>query len=123
MAWRSDRSAPVARPKPPGHPAVSTLMATKHVSLFLELTELQGVLEAARTLAVQLQGEPAADQPASLGVEIGAVLALAIERMRLVRAAIEGAVDPVVVLARHNVVVDGPGPGRDILLPVARRRR
>lgn len=99
-------------------------MPTKSVSLFFELTELQGVLEAARTLALQFQAEPLHDvQPARLATQIGAVLALGIERVRLVRCAIEGFVDPGLVLARHNAVDEEPDGDHNILLPIGRGRR
>jgi hypothetical protein len=80
-------------------------MSRRSVSIFLELTELQGAIEAARTAVVGLQGMPPHAPESSDGlVQVGAVLALVIERVRLLREAVEGCADPSLLLARHNVV-------------------
>lgn len=78
----------------------------KAVSIFFELGELEGALDAAQSLAIDLQGEPwpgNSDGLRKLYI-IGSVLALLGCRIRLLRQGIDGAVDPVLLLARHNEV-------------------
>jgi hypothetical protein len=93
----------------------------KAVSIFFELGELEGVVEAAQALAIDLQGEPWPDnrEGARKLYSIGSVLALLTCRIRLLRQGIEGSVDPALLLARHNEVPSRePGAVGDLkLLP------
>ena len=96
-------------------------MRGRSVSIFLELTELQGAVEAARTAVIGLQGLPANAPEYTNGlVQVAAVLALVAERVRLLRGSVEGSVDPGLLLARHNVVEAG---GKDLVLEPWRRSR
>jgi hypothetical protein len=96
----------------------------KAASIFFELGELEGALEAAQALAVDLQGEPWRGNPeATRRLDgLGSVPALLTCRVRLLRQGVEGAVDPALLLARHNEVpTRETGPVADLkLLPRSR---
>jgi hypothetical protein len=96
----------------------------KVVSMFFELGELEGAVEAAQALAIDLQGEPWPDNREAVRklYSVGSVLALIACRLQLLRRGIDGSVDAALLLARHNEV-----PARESGVPgdfklVARRR-
>lgn len=76
------------------------------ISLFFELGEIEGVADATRMLAVDLQGEPWPDNPEAVRklYSVGSVLALLVGRIRLLRDAVQGEVDPRLLRAPHNEV-------------------
>ena len=97
------------------------------VSIFFEVIELRAALEATRTLVIQLQEDPQPSRQArETQNQIGAVLSLAIQRAGLLAGAIEGVVDPALLLGRHNQVRTDEAPViRDLRLtpwPKAPRR-
>ena len=96
----------------------------KAISLFFELGELEGAVDAAQALAIELQCEPWPGNREAVRklYSVGSVLALLVCRIRLLRQGIEGSVDPALLLARHNEV-----PARESGVPgdlklVPRRR-
>jgi hypothetical protein len=96
----------------------------KAVSIFFELGELEGAVEAVQALAIDLQGEPWPGNPEATRklYSIGSVLALLVCRIRLLRQGIEGRVAPALLLARHNEVpARERGPVGDLKLLLLRR--
>lgn len=78
----------------------------KAVSIFFELGELEGAVEAAQALAIGLQGEslPGNRDAIRKLYGLGSVLSLIACRLHLLRQGIEGSVVPALLLARHNEV-------------------
>lgn len=90
------------------------------VSLVLEVGELQGVAAAARVLAVDLRDDYPGPAPREVLHRLDAVastLALLEQRLRLLRLAISGELDPAMLMGDHNRVDDnGPEGIEDLLL-------
>lgn len=106
-------------------------MRATTVSLADELVELAHALESAQLIAELLATEGLPDTESRLRAPkmLEAVLALAIERVRLLRKVVIGSADVTVLVARHNRAAERQrGDDPDVHLPVsaprsARRRR
>jgi hypothetical protein len=106
-------------------------MRPTKVSLGDELAELVHALESAQLIAELLvtEGLPDAESRSRAPKMLEAVLALAIERVRLLRRVVIGAADAAYLVARHNRACQRQrGDDPDVHLPVsaprpARRRR
>lgn len=91
-------------------------------SLFYELGELRDALAGIHTLLIDAQGGPRTS--AVVGAEqAAAMLSFIIERVRLLRAVLEGAVPSELALARHNRVPLVDAHAADVLLPRSVRSR
>jgi hypothetical protein len=79
-------------------------MKETKVSLGDELAELVHALESAQLIAELLitEGLPDAETKSRAPKMLGAVLALAIERVRLLRKVVVGVADAAYLVARHN---------------------
>lgn len=102
-------------------------MKARRVSLGWELGELERAVEAVRILCGQLGegGLGTRQDLARAPLAAAAVLALIVERLRLVRRVIHGWAPTALLVAPHNEVEEGEGSvrGEDLILPVERKVR
>ncbi|MBE2254330.1 MAG: hypothetical protein IAE78_32685 [Myxococcus sp.] len=100
-------------------------MRSAKVSLADELAEVVHVLESAQLIAELLvtEGLPDAESKSRAPKMLEAMLALAIERVRLLRKVVIGSVDVENLVARHNRVGQRQrGDDPDVHLPVSAPR-
>jgi hypothetical protein len=103
--------------------ATRCVVSREGISLAGELGLLrQALAAAAELLEPSIVGE---ELPPDAGREVLAVLSLAEARVELLRRAVVGAVDPSLLLARHNEVTDSlrTDDDPDIILKVWARRK
>lgn len=96
------------------------------VSLASELAELVEVLESAQLIAELMATDamPTVETSERAPSMVGAVLALAVARVRLLRKVVVGAADIELLVARHNrALPHREGDEPDVVLPPPRQRR